>query len=90
MERGGYLLATLWNLTTPSPGDNAYHLLKVMKKFEYVLHSRINWSWDSSVSIATRIPAGQPNIKGSVPCRGKRFFCPPHCPDWLWAPLRFL
>jgi hypothetical protein len=64
---------TLWNLKTPSPGDNAYHLLKLIKKFIYVLHLRINGSWDSSGSILTRILTDHQIFEVQFPAEARDF-----------------
>jgi hypothetical protein len=44
-------------------------------------------SQDSSVNIKTGYGL---DGRGSIPGRGKRFFCFPQRPDGLWSPPRFL
>lgn len=45
--------------------------------------------WGSSVSIETKLWAGQVGNRGSISGRGKRFFSS-KCPDWLWVPPNLL
>jgi hypothetical protein len=45
---------------------------------------------NSSVDIATRLWAGQPRSRGSIPGRGKRFSSSPTGPDQFWGPPSLL
>lgn len=49
----------------------------------------ISWSWNTSVSTANRLEAGQPMNQGSVPSKNKRALDPKK-PDWLCCPPNLL
>jgi hypothetical protein len=49
-----------------------------------------NGSRDSSVKISTRLRAGRPKSRDSIPGRGNVFFSYSYCPDQLWGPPRLL
>ena len=50
----------------------------------------VDRSRDSSVDIATRLRAGRPRNRGSIPGKGKRFTSSPKHPDRLWGPATIL
>lgn len=51
------------------------------------------WAWlkhDRLFAVVSRLQAGQPWSRGSIPGGGKKFFFSPECPDRLWDPPSLL